>query len=278
LQSACRRFPRRPRIEIRRTSLLGARALLGFAALTLAALSAMPGALLRADEGPDPKTWVIVHGAWGGAWDHKEVATRLEAAGNEVYRPTLTGLGERVHLASPKITLETHIQDILNVFDYEDLRDVVLVGHSYGGMVITAVAHRIPRRIARLVYIDAFLPNDGESMFDLIPEEDRSHLLGLAESQGDGWRVPPFWSDPGKDVPHPLATFRDPVSLGNAEAYEIPATYILTMEPGAETDDFMPSAERARARGWSYHVLRSGHNPQKTIPGRLAELLVTAVQ
>jgi pimeloyl-ACP methyl ester carboxylesterase len=104
-----------------------------------------------------------VHGAWGGGWDWKHVDQLLTADGYKVYRPTLTGQGERSHLASTNIDLDTHIQDIVNVIVWEDLHDVVLVGHSYGGMVITGVADRVPDRIRRLVYVDAFVPDNGES-------------------------------------------------------------------------------------------------------------------
>jgi pimeloyl-ACP methyl ester carboxylesterase len=224
----------------------------------------------------DQKTFVLVHGAWGGAWDYQVLSSILTTAGHFVYRPTLTGLGERVHLASPDVTLGTHVQDIVSVLEFGDLRNVVLVGHSYGGMVITAVAHRVPERIAHLVYVDAMLPEDGESVWDLLPEGTRNHLAKLAENEGGGWQIPPFWPDPGKDVPHPLATFREAVSLESSDASRIPGTYILTQEPGAEVDDFSAYAERARSRDWPCHVLRTNHNPQRTMPNELAALLMEA--
>ncbi|MDZ7288359.1 MAG: alpha/beta hydrolase [candidate division KSB1 bacterium] len=221
-----------------------------------------------------PKTFVFVHGAWGGGWDYKQMESLLEAAGHRVYRPTLTGLGERVHLANPQVNLETHIQDIVNVLKFEDLTGVVLVGHSYGGMVITGVAHRVPERISRLVYVDAMLTLDGESMFDLMGEQGREFFLNLANIKGEGWKIPPFWPDPGKDMPQPLETFRQHISLGNPLAEKIPATYILTLEPGATTDDFSRHAERAKQRGWKYYELRTGHNPQRSMPKEYAEILM----
>jgi pimeloyl-ACP methyl ester carboxylesterase len=124
-------------------------------ALLLAALTA----LAQTPSGP---TVVIVHGAWGGGWDWRGVEQVLRQRGASVYRPTLTGLGERCHLASPDIDLTTHVTDIVNVIEWEELEDVILLGHSYGGMVITGVADRVPDRIRRLVYLDAFLPFDGE--------------------------------------------------------------------------------------------------------------------
>ena len=227
---------------------------------------------------PDSKvvrrTFVIVHGAWGGGWGFKELASIIQAKGHDVYRPTLTGLGERFHLASPEVNLETHIQDVVNVIEFEDLQQVTLVGHSYGGMVITGVADRIPKRLSRIIYVDAHLPNDGESMFDLIGFDRAKRLTELANTRGEGWRIPPWWPDKRKDVDHPLSTFHDPVRLNNPLSAEIPGTYILTLEPGAKIDRFSHSAERARQRGWRYHELQTGHNVQWTMPNELARLLM----
>ncbi len=125
-------------------------------------------------------TYVLVHGGWTGGWLWRKVATHLRAAGHDVYTPTLTGLGERVHLASPDIDLETHIQDILMVLDYEELRDVILVGYSYSGMVVTAVAERAPERLAHLVYLDAFVPGDGDSLASIIGPELTAFLEQVA--------------------------------------------------------------------------------------------------
>jgi len=123
-------------------------------------------------------------------------------------------------------------------------------------------------------YVDAMLPLDGESVFDLMPEPARNHFLALAESQGEGWKIPPFWPDPGKDMPMPLAAFREPITLGNPLADKLPGTYILTLEPGAAADDFSRYAERAKARGWKYQELRTGHNPQRTMPKEYAAILM----
>ena len=135
-------------------------------------------------------TIVIVPAAFFGGWQWKEVRLALQAAGHEVYTPTLTGLGERSHLASPAIGLDTHVQDVVNVLEHEDLRDVVLVGHSYGGMVVTAVADRAADRVTRLVYVDAALPRDGECGFDLFPPEVRASWEAQARRDGAGWRTP----------------------------------------------------------------------------------------
>ena len=115
------------------------------------------------------KTFLVCHGAWSAGWAWKKVHPLMQAAGHRLVTPSYTGLGERSHLAHPAVDLEAHIQDMLNVIKYEDLRDIVLIGHSYGGMVATGVADRAAERIARLIYLDAFVPEDGQSLFDLLP-------------------------------------------------------------------------------------------------------------
>jgi len=227
------------------------------------------------EQEPNVSTFVFVHGAWGGGWDYKAMESLLEARGHKVYRSTLTGLGERVHLSNPDVDLDTHILDIVNVLQYEDLSDIVLIGHSYGGMVITGVAHTTPERIKHLVYLDAMLPYDGESVFDLMPQERVDRMLDYADSLGEGWKIPPYWPDWGKDVPHPLATFQQSIKLQNPDADQIPGTYILTIEPGSTTDAFSKYAERAKARGWDYHEMPTGHNAQRTMPNEYAGILLS---
>jgi pimeloyl-ACP methyl ester carboxylesterase len=223
---------------------------------------------------PAKPTFVIVHGAWGGSWAFRKVDALLTEKGGLVYRPSLTGLGERVHLATPAVGLSTHIDDVVNTILFEDLHDVVLVGHSYGGMVITGVAGRVPDRIRRLIYIDAFVPNEGESVQTLTGAR-AAWLKPMI--QGD-YIVPP-WVKPEqpvpKDVPQPLKTFTEPLVLKNKDALQIPATYILTVEAGreAKTDDFAAQSERAKARGWTIAQLTSDHNPQWSAPEALVELL-----
>src|SRR5437763_2529118 len=136
------------------------------------------------------KTFLVCHGAWSAGWAWKKMHPLMQAAGHRLLTPTYTGLGERAHLAHPGIDLDAHIEDMLNVIKYEDLRDIVLIGHSYGGMVATGVADRARDRIAQLVYLDAFVPRDGEALFDIVPPEARQRMLDNAKA-GDGWRVPP---------------------------------------------------------------------------------------
>src|SRR5690606_21330910 len=148
----------------------------------------------RTDAGrtvPRMATFLICHGAWSAGWAWKKVRAQLRAAGHEVFTPTYTGLGERAHQASRAITLDTHIADVLGGIEYEDLSDIVLVGHSYGGMVATGVADRARERVARLVYLDAFVPANGQSLHDLLPDGARAHQLESAAQQGDGWLLPP---------------------------------------------------------------------------------------
>jgi pimeloyl-ACP methyl ester carboxylesterase len=244
----------------------------------LVLVSSVASAIARA-EPPKPTpsgrpTIVIVHGAWGGAWAFRQVGALLRDKGYDVYRPQLTGQGERVHLARRDIGLGTHIEDVVNMILYEDLHDIILVGHSYGGMVITGVADRLPDRIKRLVYLDAFLPNDGES------------AMGLFGAHGDfmkpmiqGDYIVPAWVKPGqpppKDVPQSLKTFTDPIVLKNKAARSLPATYILTVEKGkkAKDDDFYPASQRAKERGWPVLQLTADHNAQWSAPEALVEML-----
>ena len=225
--------------------------------------------------GPSSKpTIVIVHGAWGGGWAFKKVERLLRQKGFDVYRPQLTGQGDRVHLARPDIGLSTHIDDVVNTILYEDLRDVVLVGHSYGGMVISGVADRVPDRIGRLVYLDAMVPNDGDSVISLM----RGGGDFLKQMTKGDYVVPP-WVKPDQplphDVPQSLKTFTDAIVLNNEAARKLPATYILTVDKGkdAKDDDFFPHSVRAKERGWSMLQLISDHNPQWSAPDALAEML-----
>ena len=143
---------------------------------------------------PSAKTFLVCHGAWSAGWAWKKMHPLMQAAGHRLLTPSYTGLGERAHLTNPSIDLETHIADVLNVIQYEDLRDIVLLGHSYGGMVATGAADRARDRVAQLIYVDAFVPRDGQSLFDL--NEPGRQPMRDAATMGDGWRVPPMASPP----------------------------------------------------------------------------------
>jgi pimeloyl-ACP methyl ester carboxylesterase len=234
-----------------------------------------------------PQTFVLVHGAWHGGWCWKRVLPLLRALGHEVFTPTLTGLGERQHLMSADIGLDTHIQDVLGVLEYEDLRDVVLVGHSYAGMVIAGVAEKAADRITHLVYLDAFVPADGKSLADYQPPEILQLFQESTRKDGEGFKLPcvipaeAFGVTAGDDLawvrprlnPHPLKTKLDAVRLRNPKAAQIPRTYIYCNDPAV--GPFGQFAERLRHdRSWRYAELATGHDAMITAPAKVAELLL----
>ncbi len=219
-------------------------------------------------------TYVIVHGAWGGGWAFRQVDSLLTADGHKVFRPTLTGQGEKVHLATPDTNLTTHITDIVNVILWEDLHDVVLVGHSYGGMVITGVADRVPDRIKHIIYLDAALPVDGESFNTALGGPARPSVGGFIPASGVTASTPiPH------DVPHPAKTLSEPISLQHQDAVnKIPTTYVLfhAADRPLESAQFYKFYQRAQARGWTMLSLVTDHNAQWSHPAELVELLERA--
>jgi pimeloyl-ACP methyl ester carboxylesterase len=227
--------------------------------------------------------FVVAHGAWSAAWAWKKMRPLLRAAGHDIWTPTYTGLGERAHLASPEVDLNTHIQDVIGVLEMEDLRDIVLVGHSYGGMVATGVADRARDRIAQVIYLDAFVPRDGQSLLDLQPPDVRERMRGLARTAGDGWRLPPnpmpadtpaddvAWAA-GRRLPHPLKTFESVLRL-NENVPPPPRSYIYCRRIGP-TDVFRQFLDRAqRESGWRHFEIDASHNPHITMPHELMALL-----
>lgn len=223
------------------------------------------------------RTYVLVHGAWGGGWSFKKTDSLLRSMGHMVYRPTLSGLGERVHLASGDIDLDTHIKDVVNTILFENLHDVVLLGHSYGGMVVTGVADSLPDRIKHLIYLDAFVPEDGQS----VATAHGQGQTGREMPAKDGL-IHPFWATDEqafpKDVPQPAKTFSQPLVLKNKKRQEIPTTYILTYEgDNLENDAFAFFAKRAAEKGWKIINMQADHNPQMSMPEKLPALLEDAV-
>jgi pimeloyl-ACP methyl ester carboxylesterase len=227
--------------------------------------------------------YVLVHGGWSGAHGFRHVRRLLHAAGHECFTPSLTGLGERAHLASPQVRLSTHVEDVVNHLLYEDHREVVLLGHSYGGMVITGALDHVADRITELVYLDAFVPLDGQSTLSLIGTPAPPATVGME------WLVPPAareFDDPveaafidPRRVGQPLACFAEPVRLSRPlEEREMGLTYIrATAErPGAPgSDAFDDAAHRAASSPrWRHHEIATNHMIASNRPGVLTDLLL----
>jgi pimeloyl-ACP methyl ester carboxylesterase len=181
-------------------------------------------------------------------------------------------LGERVHLASPAIELATHIQDILGVLMYEDLSGVILVGHSYAGMVITGVAEQVPDRLVHLVYVDAVVPQDGEAAVDLLDPSFVQEMAELARTQGDGWRLPPGPGAPPRMTAHPWKPMLQPLTVANPAATGLSRTFIYCT--GSGFADIGRAAARARDAGWRYCEVPADHMVMVTMPRELANLLL----
>ena len=225
------------------------------------------------------QTFVLVHGATAGGWEWKRTGQFLTDDGHTVYRATLTGLGEREHLHSVDIDLQTHIGDVVNLILFEDLHDVVLTGHSYGGMVVTGVMDRIPERIRHVVFLDAAVPQDGQSLWDLFGS--RGPLP--ADRFRDGFMQVP-WVKPGDRPPYSvkqsIRCFEQPVSYRNPAALARPVTYVAfvprdqKIEERAKTDR---SWQNAQARGWTMRTFPGGHVAQQEDARGVASLIEAAV-
>lgn len=222
-------------------------------------------------------TFVVAHGAWSAGWGWKKMHPLIAKRGHRLITPTLTGLGERAHLARPDIDLDTHIADILGVLEFEDLTQVNLIGHSYGGMVATGVADRARPRIAQLIYLDAFAPNDGDSVLGLLPAAARAQRQASADGLIPPMPMPPdtpaedrAWCDPRR-LPQPAKTFEQKLKLRGGPL-TLPRHYIYCQRHPPD-DRFRQFYERAKREGWGTHEIDSSHNPQITCPDVLADLL-----
>jgi pimeloyl-ACP methyl ester carboxylesterase len=229
-------------------------------------------------------TYVLVHGAWRGSWIWKRVRRLLQERGHEVFTPTLTGVADRSHLSSPSVNLDTHTTDVANLIRWEELSDVILCGHSYGGCVVSGVADRVPDQIGALVYLDAFVLENGQCLNDTIPPEVRSERLALAKEAGEGWKLPPISAEEFNVNPRDrgwvnrqstmqsLATFEQPLHLTGAINQIKNVTYILA-------NDWSPSPfpqfhEKAKTKGWKTITIECGHDVMLDRPEELAKLLL----
>jgi pimeloyl-ACP methyl ester carboxylesterase len=231
-------------------------------------------------------TYVMVHGGGHGGWCYQRVARILRSAGHEVYTPTLTGLGERSHLVSRAVDLDVQITDVVNVLHYEDIRDVILIGHSYGGMVITGVADRAPDRVGRLVFLDAANPRNGEALVEispgpmeaaraagrvvdgvelvLFPGTDPLNYYGVTDPADIEWMKP-------KLTPHPWKCFEQKLELHNEDAlWAIPQYHIVCTSTLAGRDPKLMNEARAAGRLWE---IDTGHDLMITEPQAVADAL-----
>jgi pimeloyl-ACP methyl ester carboxylesterase len=233
-------------------------------------------------------TYVLVHGAWLGSWCWKRVRKALQALGHEVFTPTLTGVGERSHLLSRQVNLDTHIDDVVNLIQWEELSDVILCGHSYGGCVISGVADRIPDRIGALVYLDAFVLKNGQCLHDTLPPDQLNMQMEATARDGEGWKVPPIpaevfnvnaadaaWVN-RQCTMQPLATFQQKIQLGGKADGIRNVTFILAT--GFADSPFPQFFEPAKAKGWKTLTMACGHAVMLDRPEELTQLLVGSSQ
>ena len=236
-------------------------------------------------------TFVLVHGSNHGGWCWERVAPLLDAAGHAVYAPTLTGLADRADELTPEVGLSTHVDDIAGLIEEAGIEEVTLVGHSYAGAVITGATELVAGRLSRLVYLDAFLPRDGESLMDLEPQQSREAFLQIAREQGDGWRLPPQKSfldrwgltDPADRewvwenlTDMPLLASTEPLSAPNNSARSLPSTFIVLTEP--KHAGTVAATKRAREEGIEIREIATGHDAMVTEPVLLAQLLCEIVR
>lgn len=225
----------------------------------------------------------MVHGAWHGDWCWDGVAGRLRSNGHTVVTPTLTGLGDRADSLTRHVGLSTHVEDVVTMVRATEGDDVVLVGHSYAGMVVTSAAARLGDQVVRLVVVDGFLPERGDTALSLLPDEVGAHYRDSAAERGDGWRVPPrplanlgvtdehvIATLPARLTDHPLRTYQEPSAHGASEL-DLPGTYLLC---SGWATPFRPQADRAAALGWTVGELDADHEVPVTDPRLLAERLL----
>ncbi len=219
-------------------------------------------------------TFVLVPGMCHGGWSFAQLGEQLREQGHRVHPLTLTGISERSHLLHAGVNLETHIQDVTGVLAAEDIRDAVLVGHSYGGMVITAVADRMPDRVGSLAYLDAVVPANGDSCWALVSDRERQWYLDVVHN-GYAVRTLPFFD--ARATPHPLASLLQPLPLTGDLAHIRRKVYVYAAGWDGESP-FTPIYHRLREdRSWTTYALDSGHNLMRDAPKDLVEILLEVV-
>lgn len=230
------------------------------------------------------KTFVLVHGAWHGGWCWTQVADLLRNQGHKVFTPTQTGLGERSHLISKEITLNTFIDDVANLILWENLEDVILVGHSFGGNTISGVADRLPQKIRKLIYLDAMIIQSGETPLSTLPKDVAENRIEAAKDSSNGLSLPIpsakamgiFEEDQiaiidGKLTPHPFSTFLSPLEIKNPPGNSLPLVYIKCTNPLYKPLE--DSRLNAVKMGWPMVEIETGHDAPISAPQKLAELL-----
>jgi pimeloyl-ACP methyl ester carboxylesterase len=229
--------------------------------------------------------FVLVHGAWQGNWVWERVADQLRAVGHRVYTPSLTGLGERAHLAGPEVDLETHIADVIGVIEHHELDGIVLCGHSYGGMVVAGAADRLHQRVKSLVFLDAFIPTPGKSLFDLQPPETAQRMRDEARIEGDGWRIKRLSGNyfrvarpedvarlDRRAVDQPIGTMEQKANITGAWE-KIP--HLAYIRAAGHRGPFGQFGDRVRHdERWQYFELPCGHNVMLDLPEALTGILL----
>ena len=251
---------------------------------TTAAVAAGTAVAPRTARAAGGKTFVLVHGAWHGGWCWGKVAATLRSRGHTVLTPTQTGLGERAHLLSKSITLDTFVEDIVNVIKFEEVKDVILVGHSFGGNAISGTADRIPDKIKQLVYLDAAMLENGQTVFSLLPPDVVAARTKAAQDSSGGLSIPAppaaafGLSDPAQQAwltarltPHPFGTFNSPLNLKNKIANGLPATYIICSDP--MYGPLQASREVVKKIGMKTVEIKTGHDAMVTLPEKLTDML-----
>lgn len=253
-------------------------------ATALAGMAAGSFAQAQTGNAGAKQTFVLIHGAFHGGWCWKEVADSLRQQGHTVYTPTLTGAGERSHLISKAVNLDTWVLDILQMIRYEQLSNVVLVGHSFAGLTLCGVADKARDKIGRLVFLDSLLVEPGQSAFDARPQADVDKAIQVANQTSGGVSVPPpplnvfgvsdkkviDWATPLL-TPHPLGAYQTKLTLANPMGNGLPASYIVCSDP--IFGPLEPSRQIARNMKWTMREIKTGHEAMLTAPQELAKML-----